>query len=137
MRCAICGDGSHPTSDCPSNRDGSRNQQLTQLDAEYDSFMAELDGSPRRAAPAAAAPPADDNMLRVLFPGMRVWYEADARAAVRAQHGAFPSEPLGLRHWPPFAPIQQLPRLQSKTHSPRLSPWSPPQPTRFWWRSQR
>ena len=108
MRCAICGDGSHPTSDCPNNRDGSHNAQLASLDTEYVSFMAELGGGARPAAPPPPAAPvkADDNMLRVLFPGMRVWYEADARAAVRAQHGAFPSEPLGLRHWPPFAQVR-------------------------------
>ena len=42
VKCAICGDTSHPTSDC------TRKQGLTvenkELDSEYQSFMAELDG---------------------------------------------------------------------------------------------
>lgn len=47
VKCAICGDTSHPTRDCtqkPALVDPSNPQQQQQIDSEYLSFMAELDG---------------------------------------------------------------------------------------------
>lgn len=46
VRCAICGDTSHPTRDCTQkvtgDQDGGKNKQ--ELDSDYADFMAELDG---------------------------------------------------------------------------------------------
>lgn len=66
VRCAICGDTSHPTRDCTqkvtSELEGGKNKQ--ELDSDYADFMAELDGKKVEAKkpdlpPAApAAPPA-------------------------------------------------------------------------------
>lgn len=42
VKCAICGDLSHPTRDCPLKSDGPVNEIA--LDNEYNSFLAELDG---------------------------------------------------------------------------------------------
>ncbi|RYG68328.1 hypothetical protein EON64_05410, partial [archaeon] len=42
VKCSICGDLSHPTRDCPLKQEGAGN--VTNLDAEYDSFLAELGG---------------------------------------------------------------------------------------------
>ncbi|KAL7557155.1 hypothetical protein ACA910_002435 [Epithemia clementina (nom. ined.)] len=56
VKCAICGDTSHPTRDCTrkvdianmAGGDGGSNQQ--QMDSEYLSFMAELDGKKAEAS---------------------------------------------------------------------------------------
>jgi len=80
VKCAICGDSSHPTRDCPQAKAvpgvggapgsvaGAENQK--QIDSEYLSFMAELDGKKASAAPPAAAgpngglpPPPPDGLL--------------------------------------------------------------------------
>jgi splicing factor 1 len=58
VKCAICGDTSHPTRDCtrkPSIVDSSNPQEQQQIDSEYLSFMAELDG--KKADEPAAQPP--------------------------------------------------------------------------------
>lgn len=47
VKCAICGDTSHPTRDCKQKPTEQKNQQ--ELDSEYSSFMAELEG--KKAAP--------------------------------------------------------------------------------------
>jgi splicing factor 1 len=53
VKCAICGDTSHPTRDCTQKPTlDSKNQQ--ELDSDYMSFMAELDGKKNPAAPSAA-----------------------------------------------------------------------------------
>lgn len=54
VKCAICGDTSHPTRDCTQKYGpGGASDPLKQqeIDSEYQSFMAELDGKPK--APAA------------------------------------------------------------------------------------
>ncbi len=58
VKCAICGDTSHPTRDCtrkPSIVDPSNPQEQQQIDSEYLSFMAELDG--KKADEPATQPP--------------------------------------------------------------------------------
>ena len=49
VKCAICGDSSHPTRDCTQKAElGQQVQQdQQQLDSDYLSFMAELDGRPK------------------------------------------------------------------------------------------
>jgi len=52
IKCAICGDTSHPTRDCkviPGGQSGSGEDQAKaklEMDADYSAFMAELDGRP-------------------------------------------------------------------------------------------
>jgi len=58
IKCAICGDTSHPTRDCKMVKsDGGGGEDMVnkerQLDSDYSAFMAELDG--KSAPPAAAA----------------------------------------------------------------------------------
>jgi len=57
IKCAICGDTSHPTRDCTQKRPADQLQQPQQpnkeLDSDYMSFMAELDG--KKAEPVAPA----------------------------------------------------------------------------------
>ena len=64
VRCAICGDTSHPTRDCtqkvtPDQDGGGKNKQ--ELDSDYADFMAELDGKKVEAKkpeqPPLAPPP--------------------------------------------------------------------------------
>eukprot|EP00429_Kryptoperidinium_foliaceum_P008805 CAMPEP_0176007200 /NCGR_PEP_ID=MMETSP0120_2-20121206/3110_1 /TAXON_ID=160619 /ORGANISM="Kryptoperidinium foliaceum, Strain CCMP 1326" /LENGTH=607 /DNA_ID=CAMNT_0017339953 /DNA_START=2192 /DNA_END=4012 /DNA_ORIENTATION=+ len=59
VRCAICGDTSHPTRDCTQKPAEQANSK--EMDSDYLSFMAELDGKKvEKAAPNAppGAPPA-------------------------------------------------------------------------------
>uniref|UniRef100_A0A7S3L3Q7 Branchpoint-bridging protein n=1 Tax=Amphora coffeiformis TaxID=265554 RepID=A0A7S3L3Q7_9STRA len=61
IKCAICGDTSHPTSDC--TRKQATVAENKELDSEYQSFMAELDGKKPEAKPSSSpmdnrAPPA-------------------------------------------------------------------------------
>lgn len=42
VKCSICGDGSHPTRDCPLKTQAAPGEGV--LDSEYDSLMAELSG---------------------------------------------------------------------------------------------
>ena len=57
VKCAICGDTSHPTRDCTMKQAGvdpNKNQQ--EIDSEYLSFMAELDGKKVEKPPAGSPP---------------------------------------------------------------------------------
>lgn len=56
VKCSICGDLSHPTRDCPLKQDGGH---VHNLDTEYDSFLAELDGAPPRTSSSATVHTAD------------------------------------------------------------------------------
>jgi hypothetical protein len=53
IKCSICGDTSHPTRDCTQKPSDQPNQQ--ELDSDYMSFMAELDG--KKVEKTAGAPP--------------------------------------------------------------------------------
>lgn len=59
VRCAICGDTSHPTRDCTQKAAEQKNEK--EMDSDYMSFMAELDGKkverPAGGAPPPGAPP--------------------------------------------------------------------------------
>eukprot|EP00934_Nitzschia_sp_Nitz4_P000222 Nitzschia sp. Nitz4//scaffold174_size87051//527//2499//NITZ4_005096-RA/size87051-augustus-gene-0.49-mRNA-1//1//CDS//3329538833//222//frame0 len=60
VRCAICGDTSHPTRDCTQqNRPAIPAANEKQLDSDYMNFMAELDGKKVEAPPAGKTHPAD------------------------------------------------------------------------------
>jgi splicing factor 1 len=64
VKCAICGDTSHPTRDCkmskvPSNTN-SQFPNENNIDSEYQSFMAELDG--KKATPQPIAPGASSSL---------------------------------------------------------------------------
>lgn len=53
VKCSICGDLSHPTRDCPLKLDAPSN--ANNLDSEYDSFLAELDGKKPQATTSSSA----------------------------------------------------------------------------------
>ena len=59
VKCAICGDTSHPTSDC--TRKPGLAVENKELDSEYQSFMAELDGKKPEAKPASSPSGPNDN----------------------------------------------------------------------------
>jgi splicing factor 1 len=72
VKCAICGDTSHPTRDCTQKPDQQNPADQKVMDTDYMSFMAELDGkkvekappqappgAPNVCGPAGARPPAD------------------------------------------------------------------------------
>ena len=63
VKCAICGDTSHPTRDCVQNKagaggigdaDGNAAKNAEEADEDYLNFMAELDGKPRAEGGDAA-----------------------------------------------------------------------------------
>ena len=59
IKCAICGDTSHPTRDC-KQKDGTatvETKDTKQLDSDYLAFMNELDGKPANAVSTEIAPP--------------------------------------------------------------------------------
>lgn len=102
VKCSVCGDPSHPTSDCPKlASDGA------ELDAEYQSFMAELNGKPDARAKssivsdsASATQPNGRSTPPWLLPG-----------AFATRSPAPPPPGTALpNHGPSFAPqIPQIP----------------------------
>ncbi len=75
IRCAICGDTSHPTRDCTQKPAEHANQK--EMDSDYMSFMAELDGkkvekaaaTTPQGAPVAGGPPNPTQGLLPVPPG--------------------------------------------------------------------
>lgn len=53
VKCAICGDTSHPTRDCTQKEAAAGQANPQELDSDYMSFMAELDGKKVEKAPAS------------------------------------------------------------------------------------
>lgn len=45
MICAICGESSHPTKDCPLKHDKKKREESRKRDAAYREFMNELEGN--------------------------------------------------------------------------------------------
>jgi splicing factor 1 len=63
IRCAICGDTSHPTRDCtqkvnPELAEGAGMKNKQELDSDYADFMAELDGKKSESVKQEKIPPA-------------------------------------------------------------------------------
>jgi len=56
VKCAICGDNSHPTRDCPLKPAEAKQADAKEMDSDYMSFMAELDGKKVEEAIPAAPP---------------------------------------------------------------------------------
>lgn len=56
VKCAICGDTSHPTRDCTQKGSAADPSNPQELDSDYQSFMAELDGKKAEKAPGNANP---------------------------------------------------------------------------------
>lgn len=50
VKCAICGDTSHPTRDCKQKDTVTGDKDTTQMDSDYLAFMNELEGKPANAA---------------------------------------------------------------------------------------
>ena len=57
VKCAICGDTSHPTRDCTQKPAEARQANAKEMDSDYMSFMAELDGKQvcKKATPIASS----------------------------------------------------------------------------------
>jgi hypothetical protein len=111
VKCSICGDTSHPTRDCTqqqTNMDLKPNQQ--ELDTDYLSFMAELDG--KKAASAETTP--------VLAPPK----PSTGTLPPPPLPSNLPPPPTGLP-LPPSGGLAQLPPPHSRG-APLLPP--PPQP---------
>jgi splicing factor 1 len=77
VKCAICGDSSHPTRDCPLKGKEQKNEK--ELDSDYMSFMAELDGrkveklaATANAGTAAAAPLLTSTGITIIKPADKV-----------------------------------------------------------------
>ncbi len=78
IKCAICGDTSHPTRDCTQNKNKDENsnneaKNKQELDQDYMCFMAELDGKPPTDATSATitantttAPTADSSVITTI-----------------------------------------------------------------------
>ena len=114
VKCAICGDTSHPTRDCtqkPALVDPSNPQEQQQIDSEYLSFMAELDG--KKAEEPTAQPPS--GMPRPV-----------TTAATSSGHvaGSLPPPPFETLPPPPpppsMAPVGHLPHRRSQWRCHRL-----------------
>ena len=106
IKCAICGDTSHPTRDC-TQKPNETNQQ--EIDSDYLSFMAELDGKKvEKPAPSKpnGAPPVP--------------------AAARPTMGSLPTTPANLPLPPP--PVGGLPPPPVGGLPPRPVGLPPPPP---------
>jgi len=89
VKCAICGDTSHPTRDCTQKGDLVQKDEK-QLDSAYMSFMAELDGKDAAAVQAAsAAAAASSAAVRICQSvGAEPMTAKDIIAAVQQARGA-------------------------------------------------
>lgn len=101
VKCAICGNA-HPTRDCqqkPSLVDPSNPQEQQQIDSEYLSFMAELDG--KKAEESTAQPPS--SLPRPIT------NTGTPSGHVAGGHPPPPFEKLPPPPPPPMAPVGHLP----------------------------
>eukprot|EP00979_Chaetoceros_neogracilis_P016901 scaffold10163_cov270-Chaetoceros_neogracile.AAC.9 len=57
VKCAICGDTSHPTRDCKQKDVAAAGKDTKQLDSDYLAFMNELEGKPANAESTDNGPP--------------------------------------------------------------------------------
>lgn len=57
VKCAICGDTSHPTRDCKQKDVATAGKDTKQLDSDYLAFMNELEGKPANAESTEKGPP--------------------------------------------------------------------------------
>ena len=88
VKCAICGDSSHPTRDCPLKGEEQRNTK--ELDSDYMSFMAELDGR-KVEKPAEGAAGAPDAAPLSTSTGITIIKPAD-----KVSGGSLPPPPSAL-----------------------------------------
>ena len=106
VKCAICGDTSHPTRDCTQKQAPPENQKNQQeIDSDYLSFMAELDGK-KVEKPAATAPAAAATAASTVNSPPAVNLPPPPAAAGQA---SLPPPPVGLPPPPPPPPNGNLP----------------------------
>ena len=133
VKCAICGDTSHPTRDCtrrnggsgavaPSAGDSGGNQQ--QIDSEYLSFMAELDGKKAEASKPPVEPTAsqnnEKNNLPPPPPNMNLSPPPNMNLPPPPQGGALPPLPTDAPPQPPGpAPPNRLDGVVQQPHQHR------------------
>ena len=68
VKCAICGDTSHPTRDCKQKDSATVGKDTQQLDSDYLAFMNELDGKPADAKSTEMAGPSIQSLVTSIGP---------------------------------------------------------------------
>ena len=134
VKCAICGDTSHPTRDCTQRPTEQRNQQ--ELDSEYMTFMAELDGKKADTNNATGKPNNAGRPVQLPPPPPSAG-GTNLPAPGASSNGGFPSTlpppPVSL---PPPAPPVHAPGLPPPPPPPAGLPPPPPPPLQQLNRSQ-
>ncbi|CDF35403.1 splicing factor SF1, predicted [Chondrus crispus] len=128
IACAICGESSHPTPDCPKK--GPKPPDDANLDADYVAFMAELNG----VDPTSPKPPSQPNSDAPTAPHDRrhptqrptpPWLLPGAFATRPAP----PPPPADLRPAPPgHPPMPHDPYAPPYVHHPAPPPYANPPP---------
>lgn len=72
VKCAICGDTSHPTRDCKQKDAVNDEKDASQLDSDYLAFMNELDGKPADAPPITDSVPPLQSLVTSIGPDGKV-----------------------------------------------------------------
>lgn len=68
LKCAICGDTSHPTRDCKQKSLPTTENDTAQMDSDYLAFMNELDGKPANATDTTTTAPAIQSLVTSIGP---------------------------------------------------------------------
>lgn len=123
VKCAICGDTSHPTRDCTQKAVGQQNEK--ELDSDYMSFMAELDGKKVEKKPDAPAPNGGGGAPPATTPAVNSMGITIIKPAVGGGSGAAPAPaiPAGLPP-PPAANVPPPPGVPPTSLPP--PPGAPP-----------
>lgn len=155
VKCAICGDTSHPTRDCTQNKmlqqnQASSNKNSQELDSDYANFMAELDGkkletTTAKNEPAAVVAETEPAGITILKPAssapapVNPTITAEARNVIPSSNVnlPLPPPPASLPPLPaggppntnlpppPHLPATQLPPPPGQDHLPPLPPNAP------------
>lgn len=126
VRCAICGDTSHPTRDCTQRKADVTNEK--ELDSDYLNFMAELDGKKVEAKPAPLPPSAPTPVSAVVsLTGITIIKPAEP-TTVPYRPPNLPPPPPGLP--PPPPPLMGGPPPATNMPPPPMG-GGPPPPTNF------
>mmetsp|Transcript_10185 Transcript_10185/g.15278 ORF Transcript_10185/g.15278 Transcript_10185/m.15278 type:complete len:684 (-) Transcript_10185:1611-3662(-) len=138
IKCAICGDSSHPTRDCTQNKnndDDNDNDNATKekhLDQEYMSFMAELDGKPQKSSgeetpvpvPPLCIPVTNSNSTATTTAKdiMAIVQEAKQQGDANSNNNKAPSLPLPPPSAPPIAAMASKPMMNMNNLPPPPPP---------------
>lgn len=132
IKCAICGDTSHPTRDCTQqqpNKLQDPTKTQGEMDSDYANFMAELDGKKVEAKkpdvpPPVVAPPAEPEGLTILKPAVA----APVLPPPPIAGTMLPPPPIGGALLPPIAGALPPPPIGGLPPPPGGSLLPPPLP---------